>query len=573
MPLGAPATIVPCKDGYVWVLALEPGQWNGLANVMGNPDWMQLEMFQDMYVRAQNADAIYPLIEEWTMQHSKWEIMERCQANGCPVTAIFTVEEAAEHPHLQERGYIVELEHPVLGRFRDLGAPFKLPASPGGPRVAAPRLGDHNAEVSEGLSGADAAVVTQTGGAEASAEALPLEGIRVANFGWVWAGPVVGQTLGFLGAEVYKIESRARVDLTRSLPPFAEGVRDPNRSLSNHACWAGNGSVTLNLKRPEARDLARQLIASCDVVVENFGPGVMSNLGLGYQELCEHRPDLVMFSMPAAGLYGPLKDIRTYGLSLTSTTGLDSLTGYRDGPPVPVENAFSDPYNGIMGAFAILVALQHRDRTGTGQHIDYSQQEAVMQMVGPAFMDYVMNGRSAGPIGNAHPLAAAAPHGVFPCAGEDRWISIVVIHQDEWQGLRTAMGDPAWARAAEFADLRQRTLHIDDLHAHLARWTADFDDRELAELLQRHGVAAAPVLNVADLLRDPHYRARGTFVEVRHPLGFQETIYGAYVKTSRTQAAVNPGPSIGRDNEHVFRKLLGIPEERYRQLVDAEVIY
>jgi benzylsuccinate CoA-transferase BbsF subunit len=309
------------------------------------------------------------------------------------------------------------------------------------------------------------------------------------------------------------------------------------------------------------------------VVVENFGPGVMEDLGLGYRELCQVKPDLVMFSMPAAGLTGPLKDIRTYGLSLTSTTGLDSLTGYPGGPPVPVENAFSDPYNGIMGAFAILVALRHRDRTGAGQHIDYSQQEAVMQMVGPAFMDYAMNGRSAGPIGNRHPLAAAAPHGVFPCAGEDRWISIAVFHPREWEGLRAAMGDPEWARAPELADLHHRLERIDDLHARLARWTIGFADRELAELLQRHGVAAAPVLNVADLLHDPHYRARGTFVEVRHPLGFQETIYGAYVKTSRSRAAVEPGPCIGRDNDRVFLELLGIPEERYRQLVDAGVIY
>jgi len=147
MPLGAPATIVPCKDGYVWMLALEPGQWKGLARVMGDPDWMQLEMFQDMYTRAQNADAIYPLIQEWTMQHGKFEIMEKCQAAGCPVTAVFTIEEAAEHPHLRERGYIVELEHPVLGRVRGLGAPFKLPESPGGPREPAPLLGQHNDEV------------------------------------------------------------------------------------------------------------------------------------------------------------------------------------------------------------------------------------------------------------------------------------------------------------------------------------------------------------------------------------------------------------------------------------------
>ncbi|MEE8385526.1 MAG: CoA transferase [Dehalococcoidia bacterium] len=405
------------------------------------------------------------------------------------------------------------------------------------------------------------------------AKALPLEGIRVANFGWVWAGPVVGQTLSFLGAEVYKIESYARVDMTRTLPPFAGGVRDPNRSLSNHACWAGNGSVSLNLKKPEARDLARQLIAKCDVVVENFGPGVMNQLELGYQELCAVKPDIVMFSMPAAGLTGPLRDVRTYGLSLTSMTGLDSLTGYLDGPPVPVENAFSDPFNGIMGAFAILTALHHRRRTGVGQHIDYSQQEAVMQMVGPAFMDYALNGRVAGPIGNRHPMGVAAPHGVFPCPGEDRWISIAVTRQEEWQGLVSAMGAPEWAQAPEFASPEERLRNLDPLHQKLAAWTPDFDDRELAQRLQDHGVAAAPVLNVADLLNDPHYRSRGTFVEVQHPLGFPETIYGAYVKTSRTEARVRPGPWIGQDNEYVFQELLGLSEDRYAELVEEEVIY
>jgi benzylsuccinate CoA-transferase BbsF subunit len=363
------------------------------------------------------------------------------------------------------------------------------------------------------------------------------------------------------------------VDLTRGLPPFGEGVRDPNRSLSNHACWAGNGSVTLNLKKPEARELCRDLVSKCDVVVENFGPGVMQNLGMSYEALCAVKPDLVMFSMPAAGLFGPLKDIRTYGLSLTSTTGLDSLTGYSDGPPVPVENAFSDPYNGILGAFAIVTALNYRERTGKGQHIDYSQQEAVMQMVGPAFMDYVLNGRVAGPIGNRHPLGCAAPHGVFPCAGEDRWISIVVTDQNEWQGLVTAMNHPDWSKAPEFATPAARIRNIEDLHQRLATWTSDVDDYELSHLLQQHGVAAAPVLNVANLLKDPHYKARGTFIEVRHPLGFEETIYGAYVKTSRSQVSVKPGPMIGQDNDHVFTQLLGMTEEDYRQAVENEIIY
>jgi benzylsuccinate CoA-transferase BbsF subunit len=403
--------------------------------------------------------------------------------------------------------------------------------------------------------------------------ALPLSGIRVANFGWVWAGPVVGQTLGFLGAEVYKIESRARIDLTRMLPPFGGGVRDPDRSLSNHACWAGNGSVSINLKHPEGRALARDLIAQCDVVIENFGPGVMEELALDWETLRARKPDLVMFSMPAAGLTGPLKAIRTYGLSLTSTTGLDSLVGYGDGDPIPVENAFSDPYNGIMGAFAILTALHHRDRTGQGQHIDYSQQEAVMQMVGPAFMDYALNGRSAGPMGNRHPLGRAAPHGVFPCAGDDRWIAIAVTSDDAWRGLVGAMDSPAWASDAAYAALPGRLAASAAIHEALAAWTAGYDDYALAARLQQAGVAATPVLNVADLLRDPHWRARGTFIEVRHPLGFDETIYGAYVKTSRSAIEVRTGPRIGQDNEKVFKGLLGMDDARYQALVDAKTIY
>ncbi len=573
MPLGAPATIMPCKDGHVWMLALEPGQWNGLRRVMGDPDWAQAEMFQDMFARAQNSDVIYPLLEEWTLQHGKWEIMERCQAEGAPITAVFSVKEAVEQPHLRARGYLVEVEHPRLGRLRHLGAPFRLPASPGGPSRPAPLLGQHSDEVLAGATAAPARPTPARGAGTPSARRLPLEGIRVANFGWVWAGPVVGQTLAFLGAEVYKIESRTRIDLTRTLPPFGGGVRDPDRSLSNHACWAGNGSVTLDLKKPRGQELARQLVARCDVVIENFGPGVMEQLRLGWDELRSVRPDLVMFSMPAAGLDGPLKDIRTYGLSLTSTTGLDSLTGYLGGPPIPVENAFSDPYNGILGAYAILVALAHRDRTGEGQHVDYSQQEAVMQMIGPAFMDYVLNGRVGGPIGNRHPLAAGAPHGVFPCAGDDRWISIAVLDDEEWRGLVRAMGGPEWAMAGELATPAGRLARTDAIHERLAAWTREQDPRVLAERLQQHGVAAAPVLSVADLLHDPHWRARETFIEVTHPLGFQETIYGAYVKTSRSRVEVRPGPRIGQDNERVFRGLLGLADDEYRRLVDEKIVF
>ena len=567
MPLAAPASIVPCQDGHVWMLALEPGQWNGLREVMGDPEWAQLEMFQDMFSRGENADLIYAMVTEWAANHPKMEIMDRCQAAGCPITAVFTMKEAAEHPHLNERGYIVELNHDKLGSFRTLGAPFKLSETPGGPTRPAPRLGEHSQEILN----EPARTVPST--SSPNSPERPLSGLRVANFGWVWAGPVTGQTLGFLGAEVYKIESYARVDMTRTLPPFAGGERDPNRSLSNNACWAGNGSVSLNLKTEEARQLALDIVAQCDVVIENFGPGVMDRLGLGFEDLKRVKPDIIMFSMPAAGLWGPLKDVRTYGLSLTSTTGLDSLVGYGEGDLVPVENAYSDPYNGIFGAYAILTALAHRRRTGQGQLIDFSQQEAVMQMVGPAFMDYSLNGRIAGPLGNRHPLAAAAPHGVFPCAGEDRWISIAVEADPQWRALVEAMGSPEWAQKPEYQTQPERVAHIQVLHEHLAEWTRGHDDRSLAHTLQAAGVPAAPVLNVADLLSDPHYQARETFIEVDHPLGYRETIYGAYVKLSRTPAQVSPGPWIGQDNDRIFKEWLQMDEERYAHLKEAQVIY
>ena len=157
MPQGAPATIMPCKDGHVWMLALEPGQWNGLRKVMGDPDWADLDIFQNMKTRAENADVIYSFLSEWTMEHTKMEIQERCQAAGCPITAVYTVAEAAEQPHLKARDYFVDMEHPQLGKLKNLVAPFKLPACPGGPTQAAPLLGQHNEEVYGGLLGLTAA--------------------------------------------------------------------------------------------------------------------------------------------------------------------------------------------------------------------------------------------------------------------------------------------------------------------------------------------------------------------------------------------------------------------------------
>ncbi len=582
MSLAAPARIVPCRDGFVWLIALEPAQWDGLRAAMGDPEWAAPEIFRDMLERGRNADLIYTMIEQWTMGLGKQEVMDLCQANGCPTTAVYSIDELVAHPHLAARGQLVELEHPVLGPVQVFGAPIRLPDCPGGPVAPAPLLGQHTREVLDEVVPAARDTTDHLGSAARGPAArarvttapahLPLAGIRVANFGWSWVGPVAGQTFAFLGAEVYKIESHARIDINRTLPPFAEGIASPDRSLQNHAGWAGNGSVTLNLRDARGRDLARRLVAECDVVLENFGPGVMDRLGLGYDDLRRLRPGLVFVSMPAAGLDGPMSSVRTYGTSLSSIAGLDSITGYDESGPVTMENAFADPLGGIVGAIATLLALFHRRTTGRGQHVDYSQQEGALQFMGPALMDLAFNGRVAGPIDNRHPVGAGAPHGVFPCLGDDRWISIAVLSDDEWQRLCTAMGSPVWAEDPRLVTAAGRLAHLDDVHGPLAEWTLGFDDYELAGALQRHGVAAAPVLNVADLLHDPHYRARQTFIEVRHPLGFTETIYGSYVKLSRTVPDVRPGPAMGQDNDHVLRGLLGLSDTDFAHLVSVGVI-
>jgi benzylsuccinate CoA-transferase BbsF subunit len=578
MGLAAPAGIVPCRDGHVLVIALEKAQWHGLRAAMGDPEWARPELFDDMWERGRNAELIYALLEDWTRDLSKEEIMSACQAHGCPTTAVYTMADLASHPHLAARRTLVELDHSKLGRVRTLGAPIRLPDCPGGPRTAAPLLGQHTREgfsprpVAVARRAADRAAAWASDRVTDRDRALPLAGLRVANFGWGLVGPTAGQLLAFLGAEVYKIESRARPDIQRTIPPFVNGVPDPDRSIQNHAFWAGNRSVTLNLKTEEGRALARELVAISGVVIENFGRGVMERFGLGHAALCERSPQLIFASLSSTGESGPLAGLRTYGNSLASLAGLDSVTGHADGRLQVMENAYADPLGGVIGALSILLALAHRDRTGRGQHIDYSQLEGTLQLVGPLFLDQILNGRVAGPLGNRHPVAAGAPHGVFPCLGDDRWVAIAVLRDDEWRGLVRAMGDPVWARDPALCRGAGRVAQIESLHVRIAAWTRGFERDALAERLQRDGVPASPVSHVADLLDHPHYRARGTFVEVEHPLGFRETIYGGYVKCSRTRPDIRPGPSIGQDNHFVFRKLLGLSEARYRDLVERKII-
>lgn len=409
------------------------------------------------------------------------------------------------------------------------------------------------------------------------AEAFALRSFRVLNFGWVWAAPVAAHLLADMGADVLKVESRRRVDITRKVPPLLAG--DPDASFLGQNIYRSQGSVRLNLADAAARPLAEKLVKLSDVVIENFSPGVMTRYGLGYERLSAIRPDLVMISMSATGQTGPMSNILTYGNTLSALTGFDSLNGYRGERPLPMGTTFQDPLMGLYAAFAVLAALAHRARTGEGQYIDMAQLEAATSMLGAPLLDYLWNGRVQGPQGNRDPHMA--PHGVFPTRPEPGldanpaggcWIAIAVRSDGEWQRLCAVAAHADWAEDPRFRTVAGRKTHEDALESTIATWTLGFTNAELTERLQAAGIPAIPAFSTRELFEDRHYRARESWVQVDHPLG-KETIYGLPFHLSETPGAIRrAAPLLGQDDAYGYQSLLGLTQAEFEQYQDNGVI-
>ena len=410
-----------------------------------------------------------------------------------------------------------------------------------------------------------------------------LAGYRVIDLGSAWAAPMAAHLLADMGAEVIKVESRAKMDGMRLGRPMVgedaaggdEG-RWPELQPVFHGLNRNKQSVTLNLKESEGLDLLRGLIARSDVVIDNFSPGVMGRLGLDYAALRRLRPDIVVVAMPAAGNSGPLRDVIAYAPIVLALSGLMSLVGYEDGALVgELQSAWSDAVAGLHAAMAAAAALRHRTRTGQGQYVEAAQLESTVSWLGEAVMDVTMNRRGPAPIGNAG--VGLAPHGVYPCAGGDRWISIAVGGEDEWHGLCAAarrLGPAPWTRDPRFADSYRRLRQREALDAALRRWTVSFDAVELTGVLQAEGVAAFPVMNIEDQFLDPHFRERGAWVEMEHPMAGAEWLYGLAWRLSRTPGRIaSPAPLLGQHNERVLGGLLGTPPDELRRLEASGAVY
>ena len=394
----------------------------------------------------------------------------------------------------------------------------------------------------------------------------PLSGIRVADFSVHAAGPFAGLMLAELGAEVIKVESAARLDITRR--PHTMYGKPPS---SFEQVNANKLSVCLNLKEPRALELALGLVRVSDLVLENFRPGVMDRLGLGYSQLRKVKPGIIMVSLSSNGQTGLESRYAGYAPMVAALGGLGYLTGYPDGPPVELSHAM-DHTGGMMAAFCAVAALCIRRGASLGQHVDVSVRDVATSFIGPALLDYAMNGREQHRQGNWD--EAMAPHGVYQCRGADSWISIAVGSEEEWQGFCRALGNPPWAIETRFADAYQRWINREELDRRLEEWTSQHTPEEATQLLQREGVAAFPSRSADQLMNDSHLLARNAFPTVEHPDKGRQRAVAPPWRFSITKAQVDRWtPELGQHNLEVFHGLLGLSVDDVRSLEEAKVIW
>ena len=399
---------------------------------------------------------------------------------------------------------------------------------------------------------------------------LPLEGIRVADFSWALSGPYATEWLSLLGAEVIKIESTVRPDVTRNNPlSSGSGL---NQAPGFNCLGYAKKSVTINLGTQKGIELAKKIIAVSDVVSDSFAYGVMERHGLGYEELKKIKPDLIVFSKNTMGAYGRERHLFGWGTAVISYAGLVSITGYgEDGLPQMMGGTWPDYTLGNYSPFLIMAALYYRQKTGQGMFLDTAMCDAVVTMIPEAVMDYTMNGRVQEARGNKD--ERFAPHGVYRCIGDDKWVAIVIENDAEWKTFCKLTGREHWQKDERLSDLYGRQQNRHELDRGIDDWTCTKTAAEVTEMLQKAGIPASPVNNLEEVTRDPHLQARGLFKEITHPEVGTKLSPATPMNLSKVpDLKYERAPLIGEHNQYVFSELCGISPSELGQLVEERVI-
>jgi len=397
-----------------------------------------------------------------------------------------------------------------------------------------------------------------------------LEGLKVADFSWIIAGPLTGKFLGDCGAEVIRIESYTSPDNLRSISPMKDGVPGINRSATFARYTSSKYGISLNLRHPKGLEIAKRIVAWADVVLENFTPGAMERLGLGYEELKKVRPDIIMLSLPLLGHTGPLATHPGLGVQLSDLIGFGNITGWPDREPSSLPGAYTDFITPYFAISALMAALDYRRRTGKGQYIEVSQYEAGIHFLAPVILDWVVNGRE--PIRRGNRCNYAAPHGVYRCRGYERWCAIAVFTDEEWKGLCQVIGNPALAEEPRYATLIGRVENYQEIDQLIEEWTVNCSAEEVMARMQEAGVAAGVVLNGRDLTENPQLSARGFYKELNHLEIGPHHYPSPPFKLSKTPGEPRTAaPCLGQHNEYVYQQILGMSDEEFVQLLNEGV--
>jgi crotonobetainyl-CoA:carnitine CoA-transferase CaiB-like acyl-CoA transferase len=570
----SPWGMYQCQDGLIFILAVEEDQWQRLVELMGNPEWATWDIFQDQANRSRNYDVLRMYLEEWTQKWKVEELWHATQARRICVAPVFTMPQMARQEQLHARNFFVEVTHPRAGKLTHLGQPYQLREPWWKIHRPAPLLGEHNEEVKAETGDWRLETGSLHLGLKPQTSSLkPLEGVRVADFTWVWAGPYCTMHLAHLGAEVIKIESQARVDITRRLPMYPKGMQGGlNRSGLFNQWSLGKKSLLLNFTKPEAIAIAKELIKKSDVVVDNFATGVMEELGFGYDELKKIKPDLIAASISGYGHSGPLKEYMGYGPAMAPLSGMSALTGYLGGAPQEIGLSLGDPNAGINAAVAICAALAARKRTGKGQYIDVSLWDAMTALVPEGWMEYTMNGVELPRTGNRD--VWLAPHDCYRCAGEDEWVSIVCGSDEEWHALCRSIGQPQLVTDARFRTARARKANEDALDQVLTEWTTQRDKWEVTRVLQAAGVAAFPSMNSKDLANDAHLNERGFFARLPHAEVGERLHTGIpWILANEANGVRSVAPLLGEHTDAIMRDVMGYTDAQITKLKEEKVLY
>ncbi len=536
-----PWRIFDTQDGEIFLVCVEQDQWERLVEFMGHPEWATLEVFETNADRAENQDVLHTFLEGYISEWKTFDLYHAAQKHRVCLAPVFTFEQLAIDEHLNDRAFFTTVDgvrHIAPAQIINGERPHY--------RRGAPRLGEHNDQL-ETLSAASPP-------AARGEPKRPLEGVRVIDMTWVWAGPFGSMNLAHLGAEVIRVESSVRPDLYRRGNAAPEGIEPSLNTSGMFNQWnQGKRSVALDLRTPEGIDIVKGLIAEADVVFQNFATGVLERMGLDYDVMRAINPRIILASVSGYGQTGPYRTYMGYGPATGPLAGLASATGYPGEGPEETGVAMPDPTAGITAAYAVTGALLRREDTGEGEHLDVTLWEATAALTVEAWMEYSQRGTQAERIGNRDPHMA--PHGCYRAAGDDQWVTIACRDEDEWQRLRDIIPGLGPAR---FDDLAGRKANEDELDQLVTEWTSMRDRWFVTGELQAIGIAAFPTFTTQDVVEDSHFNARAFIERLPHPeVGRRAHTGIPWRMNVRPNGVKKTAPAIGADTDDVLVDILG----------------